>query len=293
MRNIIRLLSILILGGLLSSCGNPNIETSSATSPKAIVENHGVNIEYADTGTGDTILLFVHGWCINKTYWNKQVDFFSSRYRVVTVDLPGFGESGKNRKVWTAQIFGEDIDSVIARLNLKNVILIGHSMAGHIVLEAASHFPDRVIGLIGVDNFKQFGAIETKEEKEQTIKALDSMKKNFRPIAFQYINQYLFIKTTADSIRKRVWNDVTKADSSIAIACLEPDDFDEVKKMSDLKMKLCLVNSDYTATDTTGFITNHIPYQIFYIHQTGHFPMVEKPEEFNLLLEQAIAKVKN
>jgi pimeloyl-ACP methyl ester carboxylesterase len=293
MRIFICLGSIWIAGNLICSCTNPNSEISQAKSAKVVVENHGVNIDYADTGIGDTTLLFVHGWGINKTYWTNQVDFFSPRYRVVSVDLPGFGQSGKNRNIWTAHAFGEDIDSVLSKLKLKNVILIGHSMAGHIILEAASHFPGPVIGLIGVDNFKQFGSVETKGEKEATIKALDSMKKNFRPIAFQYINQYLFYKTTADSIRKRVWNDIANDDSSIAIACLEPDGFDEIKEMTDLKMKLCLVNSDYTATDTAGFIANHIPYQIFYVYQTGHFPMIEKPEKFNQQLEQAIAKIKN
>jgi pimeloyl-ACP methyl ester carboxylesterase len=69
------------------------------------------------------------------------------------------------------------------------------------------------------------------------------------------------------------------------------DDFDEVKKLASVKKKLFLINSDYTPTDTTGFKTDHIPYQVFYIHETGHFPMIEKPQEFNSALTQIIAKI--
>src|ERR1700709_1870931 len=109
--------------------------------PPVKISDQGVNIAYTDNGEGDTTLLFVHGWCINKTYWTEQSAFFSKKYRVVTIDLPGFGQSGKNRNTWDTQMFGRDIDSVISGLNLKNVILIGHSMAGDIIVEAAINSP--------------------------------------------------------------------------------------------------------------------------------------------------------
>jgi pimeloyl-ACP methyl ester carboxylesterase len=289
MRKFIYLLPLGSVITLLFSCNN----TNTASSNKTTIDDKGVKISYTDTSKGDTTLVFVHGWCINKTYWSDQVAFFSDKYRVVTVDLPGFGQSGKNRTSWNAETFGSDIDSVLSQLNLKNVILVGHSMAGDIVLQAAINAPDRVIGLVGVDNFKNVGYTETKQEKEDDAKAIDLLKHNFKQVAFQYFNQSLFYKTTVDSIRERVLNDVAKADTVIATACMEQQDFDEVKKLVAVKKKLSLINSDVTPTDTTGFIANHILYQVFYIHETGHFPMIEKPKEFNSLLEQAIAKINN
>ena len=129
------------------------------------ISDQGVNIAYTDTGKGDTTLLLVHGWCLNRSYWANQVSYFSKKYRVVTIDLPGFGQSGKNRTVWTPETYGRDVDSVIAQLNLKNVILVGHSMAGDIVLQAAVNAPDKVIGLVGVDNFKGVNsAVPTKKD---------------------------------------------------------------------------------------------------------------------------------
>jgi len=269
------------------------IQFSCKTNQPTLVKitDQGVNIAYTDNGTGDTTLLFVHGWCINKSYWTNQVNYFSKKYRVVTVDLPGFGQSGKNRKVWTPEAYGRDIDSAMAQLDLKNVILIGHSMAGDIVLQAAVNAPDRVIGLVGVDNFKNLGHVQTIHDKADYAQAIDSLRHHFKRLAFEYVNQALFYKTTADSIKKRVLDDVAKADTVIAAACLEETDFNETKQLVAAEKKLYLINSDYTPTDTTGFKTYNIPYQVFYIHATGHFPMIEKPKEFNLLLGQIIAKI--
>ncbi len=210
---------------------------------------------------------------------------------MITVDLPGFGQSGKNRNVWDTETFGRDVDSVMSQLNLKNVILIGHSMAGDIVLQAAIKEPHRVIGLVGIDNFKGFGRAYNKQDTVDYYAAISQLKHNFKKVAVEYVNQSLFYKTTADSIKKRVLNDVASADTTIAAACMEFNDFDEVKSLIAVKRKLYLINSDVTPTDTIGFYTKHIPYQIKYIHATGHFPMIEKPREFNIALAQILSEI--
>ncbi|UOE51417.1 alpha/beta hydrolase [Mucilaginibacter sp. SMC90] len=260
--------------------------------PVAKISNHGVNISYTDTGKGDTALLFVHGWCINKTYFSEQVKHFGNKYRVVTMDLPGYGQSGKNRNSWTVNDFAGDVTTVINALNLKNVILIGHSMAGEIIVQAKLNAPQQVIGLIGIDNFKGFdGKPETAKSKADYAAAIAMLKKHFKAMATAYFNQDLFYKTTDTAIRKRILNDVLNADSSIAIASMEDNSFNTTAKLKASKIKLHLINSDYTPNDTIGFIKAGIPYQLLQIHATGHFPMIEKPTEFNQLLQQAINQI--
>ncbi len=267
-------------------------DKQSASQPKKITDQ-GVNIAYTDNGKGDTTLLFVHGWCINKSYWANQVNYFDKKYRVVTIDLPGFGQSGKNRKIWNTEVYGRDVDSVMSQLNLKNVILIGHSMAGDIVLEAAVNAPEKVIGLVGVDNFKDVNdAVPTKKDTAEYEQAINQLKHNFKQTASQYFNQSLFYKTTADSIKKRILADVAKADTTIATACMQMSDFSETKKLIASKKKLCMINSDVTLTNSAWLRANKIPYQVKFIHAVGHFPMVEKPEEFNKALEEIIKGLK-
>jgi pimeloyl-ACP methyl ester carboxylesterase len=295
MKILLYLLAGIVLSGVIVSCNNTSQSSTTNTGAKIAVHNDGVNIAYTDTGKNDTTLLFVHGWCINKSYWTNQAAYFGKRYRVVAIDLPGFGQSGKNRNQWNTLAFSRDVDSVIRQLKLKKVILVGHSMSGDVVLQAAVDNPKQVIGLVVVDIFKNVGKdeVQTEQAKKEYAAAIDSLKHHFKKIAFDYFNQALFYSTTTAAVKKRVLNDVAHVDTVIAAACMEPnDDFNEVPKLKAAKTKLYLINSDVEPTDTTHLATNKIPYKLLYIHATGHFPMIEKPQQFNMLLDNVIADIK-
>jgi pimeloyl-ACP methyl ester carboxylesterase len=260
---------------------------------KQKIHSLGVNIAYTDSGKGDTTLLFVHGWCINKSYWTNQVSNFEKRYRVVTIDLPGFGKSGKNRSDFNTIAYGLDVDSVISQLKLKNVILIGHSMSGDIVLQAAVKAPKgTVLGLIGVDNFKTVSNLPlSAKDSLYQVKVLDQMRKHFKQTASVTFDQIFFYKTTADSIRRRVLNDVANSDSIVAIKCLSFNKFNEYQTLKSYNKKIYLINNDVLPTDTAALHALQIPFEISYIHSVGHNPMIEKPQDFNNSLQEQINKI--
>jgi pimeloyl-ACP methyl ester carboxylesterase len=114
----------------------------------------GVEVAYDVRGKGDTALVFIHGWSGDREYWKHQVEPFAADYRVVTLDLPGHGRSGRDRKTWTTTGFASDVEAVIKKLELKRVFLIGHSMGGPIALATAKRLPGVVIGVVGVDTLK-------------------------------------------------------------------------------------------------------------------------------------------
>jgi len=74
--------------------------------------------------------VFVHGWCCNLPFWDRQVDSFIPRYTVVTLDLAGHGASGQDRDRWTMPAFGQNVVGVVEDLGLDQVVLIGHSKGG-------------------------------------------------------------------------------------------------------------------------------------------------------------------
>ncbi len=284
------------------ACTSPNSTYSTIDStaiPKDSaenfkVENKGVNIAYNDTKKGDTTLVFVHGWGINKTYWENQDTVFARHYRVVTMDLPGFGESGKNRKSWTVEDYARDVSAVLNGLDLKNVILIGHSMSGAIALETALNHQPRVLGLIGIDNFNTYGAKETPQSKKETEAFFKEARAHYKKTVTAYVNQALFAPSTPKSIRKRVVDDIANSDSTIALDCIEQSmAYQGDAKLKTLKMPLYLINSSANPTDTLAFRKNGIAYRFFNIGRTGHYPMLEKPEKFNALLTQAIDDIKS
>src|SRR5262245_38661274 len=69
---------------------------------KTVRADDGLNLVCEVRGQGETALVFLHGWCGDREYWKHQVEPFAADYRVVTLDQAGHGESGKDRKSWTA-----------------------------------------------------------------------------------------------------------------------------------------------------------------------------------------------
>jgi pimeloyl-ACP methyl ester carboxylesterase len=294
MKHLFYLAATILLGYTVTSCNNgkrpaDTIRTDSVTA----IHNNGVNIAFTDTGKSDTTLLFVHGWAINKSYWSNQVGYFGKRYRVVTIDLPGFGKSGKNRDKWGTTQFVADVDSVIKQLDLKKVILVGHSMSGDIVLQAAIDNPNIVIGVVGVDNFKSVGAPKNPNDKAEIAGAIAQMRKDFIGVTTQWFNAQLFSPTTSAEIKRRVLNDVAHNDTTIAVNVLEQGDgFDELEELAQANRALYLINSDVTPTDTSYITAQKLRVRLFYTKGTGHFAMVESPAEFNQDLDMVIDDIK-
>lgn len=90
----------------------------------------GVPIHYDMHGSRSIALVFVHGWCCDRGYWERQVGPFARHHTVVALDLAGHGTSGHSRTAWTIPAFREDVVAVIEAADLGPVVLTGHSMAG-------------------------------------------------------------------------------------------------------------------------------------------------------------------
>jgi len=272
------------------SCNTPSVKKENAN-----VKANDVIISYNQCGNGDTTLLFVHGWCINKEYWNDQSTYFCDRYKVVTLDLPGFGRSGKNRTDWTFEQYADDINEFIKTEKLKNVILIGHSMSGDILLLMDTKYPRSVIGIVGIDNLKRPGVKLLEEESKQIESFFAMMDSSFSGTVEVYTRQNLFPPSADTSIVNRVIKDFKMNDSVIAMKVLRSL-FDVSQKerdmMQQLKHTLYLVNSDGDTTHIDSLKKYcKASAEVVYVQGTGHYPMIEKPAEFNAALEKVIRMI--
>jgi len=124
----------------------------------------GVRLCYEVHGAGTPALVFVHGWSCDRSYWRDQLPYFSEEHKVVAIDLAGHGESGLGRQAWTMPAFGDDVVTVVAQLGLESTVLIGHSMGGDVIVDAALKLRDRVAGLVWADVYGSLGEPGTREE---------------------------------------------------------------------------------------------------------------------------------
>ena len=260
------------------------------------VSNGDVSIAYTFSGKGDTTILLVHGWCINKEYWRQTIHELTNQYTVVAMDLGGHGHSGHNRTSWTVEDYARDVAALITTLNLQKVILVGHSMGGDIILQAALSMPDKIIGFIAVDTFKGFTTKFSAEEEQQISAFIRALKTNFDSTATVYSKLALFPANYGDTASvNRVIRNIQEADPEIAIQSLEsviqftPK---EVELLPALTIPVQLIVSDYTPTQEEKLKTYcRAGYSLRTIRGTGHYPMIEKPEEFARLLKEAIQSI--
>ena len=112
----------------------------------------GVEINFSNQGKGEPVIVLVHGWTNNKSIWDGQVAHFSEDYNVIAIDLAGHGASGTNRSDWTMEAYGKDVVAVVEAVEAEEVVLVGFSMGGAVVVEAATILGDRVSGIVFADN---------------------------------------------------------------------------------------------------------------------------------------------
>ncbi len=112
------------------------------------LDNYG-KIAYVDEGMGNTTLFLVHGVGTYIKHWLYQINELKKKYRVVAVDMPGYGKTGYSSGVnYTTIYHGKAMAAVIKKLGLKNVILIGHSYGGNVVVEMSDYSGLNIIGMI-------------------------------------------------------------------------------------------------------------------------------------------------
>lgn len=254
-----------------------------------------LSIAYNQYGSGNVTLLFIHGSYIDQTYFDEQVKYFQNDYHVLTLDLAGHGKSGRIREKWTVEGLADDVVSFIKQLDLQNIILIGHSLAGSIILHVATKFPDPIIGIIGIDNFKNAATPLPAEYDSQVVTILDDLKKDFATTNADYAKMVLVTESTPSEIRDRVIKDYRNAYEPMGQAIM-PEVFvmDKTEKalLPGLQLKLYLINVKYMPTNMEALVEN-VPngFEVREIDGTSHYPMLENPELLNETLDQVIRQI--
>jgi pimeloyl-ACP methyl ester carboxylesterase len=112
----------------------PKMEHSSETQKLQRPDGTIINIEFFGDAAKPPIL-FVHGWNENSTIWYYQRKRFENNNRLILIDLPGLGRSkGPDNADYSLPKMAADLEAVIEHLNLKQVVLWGHSIGGMVIL---------------------------------------------------------------------------------------------------------------------------------------------------------------
>ena len=129
-----------------------------------------LNVNYIQYGEGKDIVL-LHGWGQNIEMMKPLGDYFSDKFRITILDLPGFGESDEPKETWNIGKYNEMLEEFIEELKIKKPILIGHSFGGRLAIRYAAEHPVTKIVLFGSP------CIRIQEELPISVKILKTLKK--------------------------------------------------------------------------------------------------------------------
>jgi pimeloyl-ACP methyl ester carboxylesterase len=245
----------------------------------------GVPIHYETHGAGAPALVFVHGWSCDRSYWEQQIGHFARQHQVVAIDLAGHGESGLDRQSWTMSAFGEDVVAVVEKLGLEQVVLIGHSMGGPVIIEAARRLGERVVGLVGADTYRN---LEQTWTREQIDEILAPFRANFVEAAQKFVRD-MFIPESDDALVEHTVADMSAAPPQVAIGAMggnRSNALNLATSAQQVRAPITAINSDYRPNDTES--AQRCGIKMVFMSGVGHFVMMEDAETFNRLLEEAV-----
>lgn len=249
----------------------------------------GVPIHYTVQGKGEPALVFIHCWSCDGNLWENQVSEFAKRHRVVTIDLPGHGQSGQGRKSWSIESFGDDVKTVVAKLDLKRVVLIGSSMGAPIALEATRRMPERVVAIVPVDSLLN---VDEKVPADQLDAVIKQMQADYKGTLMGLMNQFFFSPHTPAAVKERVLKEATSRPPEMAIAILKAIfAHDAIPALRETKVPIHAINGDHNPTNLEANRKYAPQFDAVVIKNAGHYPMLENPARFNQLLAEILSKL--
>ena len=253
-----------------------------------IISDDGVMINYYIKGTEKKALVFVHGYSCSSEYWWPQLEYFSKDHTVIAVDIAGHGKSGVNRQEYSMDAFGNDVTSVIEHLDLEEVVLIGHSMGGPVIVKAAIKLGVKTRLIVGVDTFHD---LSTEGIGGFARTAVNTMFKLFYESMTEDSIDDFFIDKTDEDLARWIRNDALKSPKHISQGTLDALlTMNYPESLRELSIPIVALNArTFRETKLDSNMNTYKNLQIEFMEDVGHFIMLERPVEFNNWLETKIS----
>ncbi len=165
--------------------------------PVQHMDVRGLDIAYVDSGGEGPALVFIHGLSSYMGFWEYQIPYFAKDFRVLALDLPGYGASGRPDASYHPPWFADVVDDWLGGLGIPSATVIGHSMGGQIAMTLALAHPARVARLVlsAPAGFERFGPGEARWMREfwTETRALeareDELRVTFSTMVFNRMDQ--------------------------------------------------------------------------------------------------------
>lgn len=129
---------------------------------------------YTEQGKGKPLVL-LHGFLENNTLWKEFSQALSLKYRVISFDLPGFGQSPLPHQPFSLTDVGNEIISILKTITQEKIALLGHSLGGYVILAMVEQQP-HLFSSFGLFHSTAFA--DSAEKKEARTKTIEFVNRN-------------------------------------------------------------------------------------------------------------------
>lgn len=233
-----------------------------------------------DGGSGGLPVVLIHSLAGNSTHWSKQLEHLRRTRRAVALDLRGHGRSEQPRNGdYTIAGMTGDVATVADSLGLDKFVLVGHSMGGGVALAYAGAHPDRVAGLLLVDPIgdgKQIPPAEAKAYLAGFESSYDSTSQGY----------WASIAGPDSATRRRLLADLKATPREAVVQGLrDVMQFDPHPALARYQgPRLSIVTPNNNMPSSLHRLGKGFPHRM--VEGTGHWIQLDKPEEFNRLLDE-------
>ena len=260
----------------------------SETGASRTTQVDGGKVHYTEWGAGENALLFVHGWSCDETFWAAQAPALGAKFHVITIDLPGHGQSDKPQVPYTMDLYARAIDTILADAKVKAATLVGHSNGTPVIRQFYRKFPEKTRALVIVEGgLRPFGdkammekfvaRLKAPNYEENTGKLIDNMTSPIQNVALRER-----IKTAM--MRTPQYVAASEFDSTLDDALWKPDKIN-------VPVLMILAKQPAWSAEYEQFVRGIVPdleYQVW--ENVSHFLMMEQPEKFNRTVETFVEK---
>lgn len=257
------------------------------------------------TGTGAPAILFIHGYSCTANDWRLQIEGLSPSQKCIGVDLRGHGQSGPAHGENTMAAFAADMIAVLDGLHIERAVLVGHSMGTRIALEVALQSPGRVSGLVLVDGSK------VEADPRAVRQAISAEIEQFGFAGWSERNMgEMFLDGLAQSDRETILQRAIALGPGLGVELYENMTAWDQNRLSTAIKE---VEAPVTVVQSTSILPGEsrrrcyvdeapeAPWlegwrsagraNIVTLAKTGHFAMLERPEEVNDIIRDVIKQI--
>ncbi len=250
---------------------------------------NGIEINYRDTGGDGPVVLFSHGFMMNHTMFDAQLEALAPDYRCVAWDERGFGGT-RATGPFTYWDSANDALALLDHLGIKQAVLAGMSQGGFLSMRAALTAPERVSGLIFIDSAADLDDPETLEGNQKMVHVFANGDDETRSFVFDIVGNMILGDEHLEAEWKPIWAQLDIDQIELAGATLLGRD-DLVDRLGEISCPTLVIHGTEDAAislDRGYLLANGVRDSRGVVEVAGaaHAPNMTHPDEVNVAIRE-------